>query len=121
MGDEVTGATTYKAYYPGDVITLDGDGEVQLPANFWQQTQNGDNSTAHLSKKLLMSDVDAKALDQSFTLTSQSSIVRLNINNIPSEVGTLQKVIWTLQTLSLIHILSTLKDYAPIKEQRYEK
>jgi len=99
-GMVVPGASTYKAYYPGDVITLDGDGEVQLPADFRQQTQNGDNSTAHLSKKLLMSDMDAKALDQSFTLTSKSSIVRLNINNIPPEVGTLQKVIWTLQTSS---------------------
>ncbi len=98
IGTKVQGATTYKAYYPGDVITLDENGEVQLPADFWQQTQNGDNSTAHLSKKLLMSDVDANALNQPFTLTSQSSIVRLNLNNIPPEVGTLQKVIWSLQT-----------------------
>ncbi|MGI6573145.1 MAG: PKD domain-containing protein [Fermentimonas sp.] len=98
IGTKVPGANTYKAYYPGDVITLDDNGQVQLPANFWQQTQNGENSTAHLSKKLLMSDVDAKALNQPFTLTSQSSIVRLNLNNIPSGVGTLQKVIWTLQT-----------------------
>jgi hypothetical protein len=98
IGTKVQGATTYKAYYPGDIITLDDNGQVQLPDNFWQQTQNGENSTAHLSKKLLMSDVEANALDQSFTLTHQSSITRLNLNNIPPEVGTLQKVIWTLQT-----------------------
>ncbi len=97
-GTTVPGATTYKAYYPGDIITLDDNGEVQLPANFWQQTQSGDNSTAHLGKKLLMSDVGANALNESFTLTLQSSIVRFNLNSIPSEVGTLQKVIWTLQT-----------------------
>ncbi len=97
-GMVVPGATTYKAYYPGNIITLDANGEAQLPANFWQQTQSGDNQTSHLSKKLLMRDIEANSLGESFSLTHQSSIIRLNLNNIPSGVGTIQKVIWSLQT-----------------------
>jgi hypothetical protein len=97
-GIEVDGAITYKAYYPGNVITLDGHGKVQLPANFWQQTQDGNNTTAHLRDKLFLSDTVANAINQTFDLTLESSIVRFDLNNIPSEVGTLQKVIWTLQT-----------------------
>ena len=34
QGTEVPGATTYKAYYPGNVITLDNNGNLQFPAYF---------------------------------------------------------------------------------------
>jgi hypothetical protein len=79
-GTTVPDATTYKAYYPGDVITLDETtGEVQLPANFWGQTQNGNNTTGHLKNKLLLFDETAKPISQTFTLNDKSSIIK-NVN-----------------------------------------
>ncbi|HPM10857.1 MAG TPA: hypothetical protein PK941_10480 [Paludibacter sp.] len=92
-----TPATTYKVYYPGNIITLDDNGEVQLPANFWQQTQDGNNTTAHLRNKLFLSDTEANALNQIFNLTLQSSIIRFVVT-LPA-TGSLKKLIWTVETV----------------------
>jgi len=100
QGTEVPGATTYKAYYPGNVITLDKNGNVQLPAYFWQQTQDGNNSTAHLRDKLFLSDTVAKATNNTFSLTLRSSIIRLNLSGIPQEVGELDQLIYMVETAS---------------------
>ena len=97
QGSAVDGATTYKAYYPA-TVTLDGNGNVQLDDTFWQQTQNGDNTTTHLSNKLLLFDVDANPLNQTFNLVLNNSIIRFKLNGIPANVGTLQKLIWTVET-----------------------
>ena len=98
QGTEVPGATTYKAYYPGNVITLDNNGNVQLPVYFWQQTQEGNNSTAHLRDKLFLSDTVAKATNNAFSLTLRSSIIRLNLSGIPQEVGELDQLIYMVET-----------------------
>jgi hypothetical protein len=97
-GEPVSGATTYKAYYPGDVLTVGIGGNLQVPANFWDQTQNGSNTTAHLRNKLLLIDEIANPIDQVFNLELKSSIVRHQLNNVPKEVGTLDQLIWTVET-----------------------
>jgi len=98
QGQEVTGATSYKAYYPGDIITLDADGNVQLTANFWRQTQSGDNTTAHISKKLLLFDETANPFSETFSLVMKNSIIRFNLSGIPQEVGALSQLIYTVET-----------------------
>ena len=100
LGTTVPGATTYKAYYPGNVITLDNNGNVQLPVYFWQQTQEGNNSTAHLRDKLFLSDTVAKATNNTFSLTLRSSMIKLNLSSIPQEVGKLDQLIYMVETAS---------------------
>jgi hypothetical protein len=97
-GIEVPGATTYKAYYPGEKVTLDDNGNVQLADTFWQQTQTGNGTTAHLSKKLLLNDEEANPINQAFNLVLKSSILKLVLSGIPQEVGTLQQLIYTVET-----------------------
>jgi len=97
-GLTVDGATTYKAYYPAGGISLDENGNVQLTDTFWRQTQIGNNSTAHLGDKLIMSDEDARPYNQPFQLGLRNDIIKFNLSNISSDIGTLNKLIWTVQT-----------------------
>ena len=97
-GTTVQGATTYKAYYPATVTLDETTGEVQLPAAFWQQTQNGDGTTGHLRNKLLLFDETARPITQTFALSAKSSIIKLNLSGIPQEVGALRKLIYTVET-----------------------
>ena len=97
-GTMVQGATTYKAYYPATVTLDETTGEVQLPDNFWQQTQNGDGTTGHLRNKLLLFDETARPITQTFALSAKSSIIKLNLSGIPQEVGALRKLIYTVET-----------------------
>ena len=96
-GTAVAGATTYKAYYPASAITLDENGNTRLPADFWEQTQNG-SSNKHLGDKLLLFDEEAKTLGQTFTLAMKNDIIRLFLRDIPKDIIRPQKVIWTVQT-----------------------
>ena len=99
QGEEVTGATSYKAYYPGDIITMDANGNVNpLDAGFWQQTQSGDNTTAHLRNKLLLFDETPNPLNQTFSLALKNSIIRFDLTNVPQEVGTLSHIVWRVET-----------------------
>jgi hypothetical protein len=99
-GQAVQGAVNYKAYYAA-TFTLDGNGNVQpLADNFWEQTQTGNGSTAHLAAKLLLSDTQANPLSQTFELDSPCSIIKFALSNIPEEVGELSKLIWTVETAS---------------------
>ena len=85
-GTTVPGATTYKAYYPGEIIMLDGIGNIKpFTADFWQQTQNGDNSAAHLRNKLLLFDETANAITETFNLTLKSSIIRFKLKGVRDE------------------------------------
>ena len=98
-GTDVLGANIYKAYYLVEGITLnETTGEVQLPDNFWEQTQNGNNSTAHLRNHLLLFDEQAHPINQIFNLVAKSSIIKLNLSGIPQEVGALRKLIYTVET-----------------------
>ena len=109
-GTTVPGATTYKAYYPANAITVDGNGNVHLAADFLQQTQTGNNSTAHLSGKLFLSDTDANALTVPFSLKAQNSIIKFVLSNIPSDIGTLKKLIWAVETKTGGNTRSVLLD-----------
>ncbi len=99
-GETVSGATKYKAYYPANVI-LGQNGEPLPPdANFWEQTQIGNGSSAHLAAKLLLSDTEANDINTLFTLDSPCSIIKFVLSNIPEDVGELSKLIWTVETAS---------------------
>jgi len=98
-GDEVAKAETYKAYYPEGATTVDQNGNVQPIANtFWQQTQNGDNNAAHIGNKMFLTDEVATPLNQPFQLSARSSIINFILKNIPGNLGTLRKLIWTIET-----------------------
>lgn len=100
-GTPVGGATTYKAYYPGNLITLDANGNVNpLAADFWKQTQNGNGTTSHLSNKLFLSDEQANGLDQNFELILRNDIIKFDLSNLttgPNGLGSLEKIIWTVE------------------------
>jgi hypothetical protein len=99
-GTPVPNATTYKAYYPA-TVTLDANGNMQPVANtFWQQTQSGNNSTAHLSGKLIMNDEIANDLTQPFDLVLRNDIIRFNLSNLSGDLGALKKLIWTVETVA---------------------
>ena len=109
QGIEVKGATSYKAYYPGEIITLDGNGNMQpLAADFWQQTQNGNGMTNHLRKKLLLIDRNANALDQTFNLALRCDILRFCLGGIPQDAGTLSRLIYTVETATGVFTSMTL-------------
>jgi len=97
-GTPVPGATTYKAYYPAAAITLDDFGNVQIAADFLKQKQTGNNSTTHIGRKLILCDTITNALNQTFELVSQSSIIKFVLKNIPYTIGNIKKLIWTVQT-----------------------
>ena len=97
-GTTVQGATTYKAYYPATVTLDETTGEVQLPAAFWQQTQNGDGTTGHLRNKLLLFDETARPITQTFALSAKSSIIKLDLNGIPEHAGELYHLTYTVET-----------------------
>ncbi|HPB89294.1 MAG TPA: hypothetical protein PL115_00185 [Bacteroidales bacterium] len=97
-GIPVTGADTYKAYYPASAITLDSYGNLQLNDSFLQQTQDGDGSTAHLSGKLLLIDEIANPLSETFVLELKSNILKFVLSGISSDVGTITKLIWTVES-----------------------
>ena len=108
-GQEVTGATTYKAYYPGEKVTLDANGNV-IPgsATSWNQAQNGENSTAHLRNHLLLFDEEANLLTETFNLTSKNSIIKFKLKNVPAGVGTLNSLSWTVETATGVFKAMTL-------------
>jgi hypothetical protein len=109
QGTAVPGATTYKAYYPGEIITLDGNGNMQpLAADFWQQTQNGNGMTNHLRKKLLLIDRNANAIDQTFNLALRCDILRFCLGGIPQDAGTLSRLIYTVETATGVFTSMTL-------------
>ncbi len=95
-GETVSGATIYKAYYPADAVKLDENYGAYFD-KLWQQTQNGNNSTAHLGDKLCLCDESGHAIDQPFDLNSKNNILRLNLTGIPADLGTLQRLIWTVE------------------------
>ncbi len=113
-GDPIQGAsptTTYKAYYPGDKITLDGSGNVQpLATAFWQQIQSGNGTTSHLRNTLLLFDEVANLITEQFELALKSTIIRfkLNLDNISANLGTSQTLIWTVTTTGGVTRAATL-------------
>ena len=97
-GMPVEGASTYKVYYPASAVSLDAGGNLQaFASDFWQQTQNGDDNTAHLGGKFFLTDETPKAVDASFSLALKSSVLKFNLSNIPGDIGTIKKLVWMVE------------------------
>ena len=98
-GQSVEGADAYRAYYPASYTTLDENGRIQcLNDAFWQQTQDGNNNAAHIGNKMFLSDEVPTPINQPFQLSTRSSIIKFILNNIPDNLGTLRKLVWTVET-----------------------
>jgi hypothetical protein len=108
QGNTVPGATKYKAFYPVSSVRLDNNGDPilengnpSMPAQtgtFWQQTQVGNNSAAHIGNSLVLWDTEANSINQTFNLALKSSIIRLNLTGIPEDAGELHHLIYTVET-----------------------
>ncbi len=110
QGNTVPGATKYKAFYPVSSVRLDQNGDPILEngnpsmpvhdSNFWQQTQVGSNSAAHIGNSLVLWDTEANSINQTFNLALKSSIIKFNLSGIPEDAGELYQLIYTVETAS---------------------
>ena len=105
-GPAVSGATKYKAYYPAS-LELDANGNmkpVSCSCNYWQfstfwhQTQDGSGTTGHLRNKLILIDDEPKSpIGALFQLVAKNSVIKFDLSGIPTEIGTLEKLVWTVE------------------------
>lgn len=99
-GNAIEGAVSYYVCY-GDAkleyIYVDGEiFLVYVPYLSSSQMQEGDGSTAHLRDNIILT-AKHTALDN-ITLEMRSSLLKFSLSNVPVEVGTLQKLVWTVET-----------------------
>lgn len=105
-GPAVSGATKYRAYYPAS-LELDANGNM-LPVScscnywqfseFWHQTQDGSGTTGHLRNKLILIDDEPKSpIGALFQLVAKNSVIKFDLSGIPTEIGTLEKLVWTVE------------------------
>ncbi len=108
-GQMPANATKYKAFYPASAVQLDANGDPVFNSNgnpplpgtlFWQaaQTQSGISSTAHLRDRIILRDTIANPLTESFGLAAMSSIMKVSLSGIPNDLGTLDKIFWSVGT-----------------------
>ncbi len=94
IGREIPDATSYDIYYGN--VEFEG-GEVKVnKTNIHSQKQSGDNSTAHLKKSIyLFGSVWRKEAERWVcSLEMKSAIMKLELSNLPTDIGTLQKIEW---------------------------
>ncbi len=91
IGREIPDATSYDIYY-GNVEFKDGKVKVSMDG----QKQSGNNSTAHLKKSIyLFGSVWRKEAERWVcSLEMKSAIMKLELSNLPTDIGTLQKIEW---------------------------
>lgn len=94
-GNKIDGANKYNVYYPAASVKVDDSGNATFTLG--EQMQNGNGSTDHLRNNIFLQATDVKDLSK-ITLVKQSSIMKFDLSNVPSEVGTLKKLIWTVDT-----------------------
>lgn len=92
-GKRIPGATSYKVYYPSTVKINKKNGFATL--DMGKQVQNGDNNTDHL-KNLIFLEGERTSPAHSITMTMKSSIMKLDIQNVPAEVGELKKLFFVV-------------------------
>lgn len=92
-GKRIPGATSYKIYYPYTVKIDDKKGSATL--DMGTQIQNGDNNTKHL-KNLIFLEGTCNSPEEYIEMTMKSSIMKLDIKNIPVEVGKLKKLFFVV-------------------------
>lgn len=93
-GEELEAAYTYNVYYPSSVVP---DGGLIPKYDLDAQTQNGDNSTAHLKNYIFLSAIGVSHLGN-ITLNMTSSILKFKLSHIPKDVGLLEKLRWVVET-----------------------
>ncbi len=96
IGREIPDATSYDIYY-GNVEFKDGKVKVSMDG----QKQSGNNSTAHLKKSIyLFGSVWRKEAERWVcSLEMKSAIMKLELSNLPTDIGTLQKIEWGITTV----------------------
>lgn len=96
-GDGITGVNEYFVYYPSNVAVDANNGAGSL--NFEGQTQSGNNNSEHLRDYIyLASDNKVDINGDSFTLNIKSCIAKFVLENIPTDIGNINKLIWSVET-----------------------
>ena len=94
-GTAIEGATTYSVYYPSSVTVDEPTGEVTFSPS--AQTQNGNNNTVHLRENIFLQAINVTDLND-ITLEMKSSIMKFELSNIPTDIGSLKSLIWIVET-----------------------
>lgn len=95
-GSKIGEATSYNIYYPS-TVTIGENGSV-TSFNMDEQTQTGNNNTDHLKDYILLEAVNVTDLNNNIKLEMKSSILKFELFNIPTEVGTLNALVWETGT-----------------------
>ncbi len=95
-GRRIQNATNYDIHY-GNVEFKDGKVKVSMDG----QKQSGNNSTAHLKKSIYLfsSIYDNDPNFWTCALEMKSAIMKLELSNLPTDIGTLQKIEWGITTV----------------------
>jgi hypothetical protein len=98
IGDNINGVNNYFIYYPSTVVIDGKKGAVSL--NFDGQIQSGNNNATHLKNYILLSSDKEVSLTggNTFNLNVKSSILKFVLKNIPEDIGTLDMLIWRVET-----------------------
>lgn len=94
-GTAIEGATTYSVYYPSSVTVDEPTGGVTFSPS--AQTQNGNNNTVHLRDNIFLQATNVTDLND-ITLEMKSSIMKFELSNIPTDIGSLKSLIWIVET-----------------------
>ena len=102
-GTAIEGATTYNCLlYTSDAADERSSVTVDEPtggATFSPnaQTQNGNNNTVHLRDNIFLQATNVTDLNN-ITLEMKSSIMKFELSNIPTDIGSLKSLIWIVET-----------------------
>ena len=94
-GTSIEGATTYNVYYPSSVTVDEPTGGATFSPS--AQTQNGNNNTVHLRDNIFLQATNVTDLND-ITLEMKSSIMKFELSNIPTDIGSLKSLIWIVET-----------------------
>lgn len=94
-GTAIEGATTYNVYYPSSVTVDEPTGGATFSPS--AQTQNGNNNTVHLRDNIFLQAINVTDLND-ITLEMKSSIMKFELSNIPTDIGSLKSLIWIVET-----------------------
>ncbi|MDC7174595.1 hypothetical protein PQH01_00890 [Bacteroides cellulosilyticus] len=94
-GTAIEGATTYSVYYPSSVTVDEPTGGATFSPS--AQTQNGNNNTVHLRDNIFLQATNVTDLNN-ITLEMKSSIMKFELSNIPTDIGSLKSLIWIVET-----------------------
>lgn len=89
------------ASFTGTEPSGTGNFTISYPANFTsmsEQVQDAANSTAHLKNYIVLEKRDVTNLSAPISLEMKSSIMKFHLTALPSDMGTLKKLIWIVET-----------------------